>query len=274
MSLTQTQALKLESTKAVYEHLSRLRDDDASFYSVYLQKIHRLMTVQVLLFASMSFALSQLEWTKGKTVLHVWILSFTAILGGFFLLYGFYYCIKCLGITDVQAVGVTTLNEALKAAGGVREIPPTVIYAELSRNLAGVIVHERQQVAKRRPWGPRVNYATQAAFVFVAIFVTYAIIGKVTTSVFAKSKEPKMPEESVEAPQSSEDAPVQDVQPAASVSDSSERPSLVEPPDVMQHARDPATERRTLVEPADLICGENPRPANARLVSGNKESDS
>lgn len=187
MTPHQDETLTLDALKGIYEHVTNIRNDELSFNSIYLQKIHKLMTVQVLLFASMSYASGQLEWIKENHIIHSWILAITAGLGGLCLIIGFYYCIKCLGIEKVSVIGVTKLEQFL-STGKIKEVPSTEVYLNLSENVAKSIKEQRERREKRSPWGPIVNKTTQIGFLFITVFVTYSVCGRVITSVIPLEK--------------------------------------------------------------------------------------
>lgn len=192
MTLNQNQSQELDSIKGVYDHLCRIRDDESSYNSVFLQKAHRLMTVQVWLFASMSFALSQLNWVRGQSAIYFWVIIATAIIGCLCLLVGFYYCIKCLGFEEVSVVGVTKLEEFIKD-GNIIRVQITTMYSNLCENIVNVILEHREKTSKRKDWSQRVNKATLIGFIFVAIFVFVSIYGKVITSVSPSNEDITMP---------------------------------------------------------------------------------
>jgi len=167
--------------KGVYDHLRWVRDEAGTFYDTYLQKIHRLMTVQVLLFAGMSFALSKIGWTKDAAAYHVWILAISGGLAGLSLLVGFIGCIQCLGITDVSVAGIAKLKEIVETER-IKRMMPADLFGDLSQNIMQAVLEDRERGRKRKKWGPLINWATSIGAVLVAFFVSYAIIGSLAAN--------------------------------------------------------------------------------------------
>lgn len=219
---------QLKVLQAVYEHLRCTRQDEEAYYSIYLQKVHRLLMIHALLFASMSFALSQLEWVKGLGSIHLWILGTFAILGAASLGVAFFYGVKCLGIEEFSVLGVSHLHELVKNES-IRKLRPDELFEDLSQNACTTVTENRARAESRKSWGRVLTKYTLAGFVFVAFFLAYAIIGKVSSSVVSnKTQENRMSDNpNNDAPTDGGQESV--AQEAQSASDSADRPSAVEP---------------------------------------------
>ncbi|UCE61145.1 MAG: hypothetical protein JSU63_05220 [Phycisphaerales bacterium] len=219
--------------KDVYEYARSIREEQSAFYGVYLQKIHRLMTVQILLFAGMSYASSQAGWAKGG---HMWALGGIGILGALLLFVGFVCCIRCLGIEDVSVLGIKRLDSAIKERKTER-IRPADVRGQLSQNILQVIREDRKREDNRKRCGKVVNCTTISGSFFVAAFVLYAIVGN---AIFERNPltERNMSDQQNGSNNSSGDqSGGQDSKPSDAPQD---RPSLVEPSETSQRDAGPS----------------------------------
>jgi hypothetical protein len=168
--------------KAVYDHVRRARDDVDRYYEVYLGKVHKLMTVQVALFASMAYAVGQLDWIYRASGCAIWLVGTLASLGALSLAVGFASGLRCLEVGKTSVVGVKLLKKTL-VERTIQEFPADQLYYDLSRNLLDGVIAERERSNTRDRWNGWLNRSTFLGFLLVAAFVGSAIVGNLVASV-------------------------------------------------------------------------------------------
>lgn len=162
-------------SEGVYAYVRWVREEQLTLYGVYLQKIHRLMTVQILLFAGMSYAISQAGWAKG---VNLFVLGGIGTIAALLLLRGFLLCIRGLGIGEVSVVGIAKLDEVVKKEE-TKNLRSADLHGDLSRNIMKTIAEDRTRADARKISGPVIADTTVKGAVLVAVFVVYAIVGGV-----------------------------------------------------------------------------------------------
>ena len=170
--------VRLQTAQIAYDHLKSKRADDEASNGVYLTKVHRMMTYQVVLFAAVAFAIKEAAWAEEQAGIHFWGLSICAGLGVLLLARGFLYGIECMEICDASTASVKLLEKLLEDKTLLRK-PPDELLAELGQNLAQEINENRgfKNQPKRRRLAKNLNRYTKAGFCFVALFVAGSVVG-------------------------------------------------------------------------------------------------
>lgn len=160
----------------VYDYLRWISEQDSSFREGYMLKIHRIMTIQILLFAGMSFALSQAGPMVRVANFYTWIFVTIGIISSFLLFRGFFLCIRCLRIKNLSVLGVENLDKLIKDEE-IKKLGTTDLLSDLSQNIATAIQENRIREKIETEWNRRINYSTQVGAVLAACFVMYGIFG-------------------------------------------------------------------------------------------------
>ena len=103
-----------EVSRIVYEYVQRARDEENAYHGVYVEKVHKLVTIHIVLFASMSYALGQLDWVRSvqsSWTAIIWVLAAGGAAG---LLVAFVSGLRILSIAKVSVVGLTNLQSLVK----------------------------------------------------------------------------------------------------------------------------------------------------------------
>ena len=162
---------------AAYDHLKWIREHEDSIYAVYVNKVQRIVTVHVLLFAVMGYGLSQLEWLYTSAT---WVWLTTVALGvgaAVFLLMGFWSGMSCLAIGETSVVGVKKLKQTTEQRTLTTDFSLESFYLDQSTNLSTAIIAERERNNRRQQIHKRLNRSTGIALALVALFVGTPIIG-------------------------------------------------------------------------------------------------
>lgn len=173
-------------TNGVYQHLRWVSEEEESIYRNYIDKVHKLVTVQLVLFAAISYGLSQVDW-------HVCRQSFfTSYVGGLgavaaiCLAVAFYCGIRCLEIREVSVIGVEKLHEVLKNKQ-IAMVTPDQLWGDLSQNVADGIIENRERAKKKAGFGVCLNIFTVIGFFLVAAFVVVASMGNIAMTVVPRN---------------------------------------------------------------------------------------
>ncbi|MCH8151408.1 MAG: hypothetical protein IH830_03430 [Planctomycetes bacterium] len=211
----------------MHEHLQAVRDFDEAAYPIYLQKARFLMTVVMVIIASMSYAVTQISWAiKDTSSTHLVVLIVFASLAALSLVAAFVCGVMCHHIRNTPVVGVNELEKSIRSST-VGCLRPEEVYKDLSENLAKAINDDRAIQKRRAHWAIGLNWTTFAGFLFGAIFISYAIIGNVLVEHRGhdSNQEARLMAVEKEQPSQSPDSPPPP---------SAERPTLVEPTDYVQ----------------------------------------
>ncbi|MEE9293397.1 MAG: hypothetical protein V3W34_00320 [Phycisphaerae bacterium] len=179
MSHSDDDRMKVATT--LYDYVRRAIDAESTFYRDYLTKVHKLMTIQIVLFAGISYGMSKVDWMGGV----VWwkcapVLIFLAVAAVSTAL-AFYWSLRCLAITDVSVVGVSELTKAFEDDDVFGKLKPDKVYRDLGANLATMLRDERNRGRAREPWNRRINSLTLIGFISVALFVVGGMFGSMLT---------------------------------------------------------------------------------------------
>lgn len=209
--------------KATYEYLRAIRDHDAATYPIYLQKARYLMTIVMVIVASMSYALTKIEWALAiGSNGHLAALFIIGISAALSLVAAFWCGIRCHHIRGSAVVGVSALKKTIDD-NSFMQLEPEHFYRDVSLNLADTILKNRDADKKRAHWALVLNWTTLLGFIFGSVFVTYTIAGDVlNTETDARAPETQiMPIESDRSNQADS--------PNLAPSGDSDRPTIVEP---------------------------------------------
>ncbi|MBX3373085.1 MAG: hypothetical protein KF817_04565 [Phycisphaeraceae bacterium] len=220
--------------RIAYEHLLATRENDASTYPLYLQKVRFLMTVVMVLFASLAFALSRISWalTDDNRI----ALVLLVVIGGaaaLTLLLAFGCGVRCQHVRDSAVVGVGRLREMIESEE-IHQMTPEHMYVDVSANIAGAIIDNRETDRKRAHWAVALNWTTLAGFVLTAIFVGYTVAGDVVSQRQAALERSAIMNKEAPKP-----------------ADSDNRPTIVQLPDHIQADYKPSNPNVEAPKPKD-----------------------
>ena len=223
----------------VYEHLRWVRDEQTTLYGMYVEKLQKVITVQLVLFAALAYGWNELGSLPKHGALPV-VAIMLGVIAALALGYGFYIGVRLLGVTTGSVVGVKTLDSVVKS-GNITRLSIDELWSDLSRNLATAIIEDRKRDHATRRKGPLLNCATIAGYIAVAVFVTVVSLGNYTGNLSSNGES----DVSEEKPQTQQQPPAQVPQGTEEVS----RPSVVEPTDSVQRSG----LRPSVREPSDRV---------------------
>lgn len=234
--------------EGVYDYLRWISEQEATFRDGYMLKIHRIMTIQILLFAGMSFALSQAGPMIKVANLYTWFFVAIGIISSIMLFRGFYYCIRCLRIKNLSVLGVKNLDALIKD-DKVKKVRITDLFGDLSQNIANAILENRNRDEKGEEWGNRINNSTQVGAILAACFVMYGIAGGILVKDINKEQTmTDKKDDSNDSPsfvEPTDTIQADDIHPTIQSDSSSEstRPSAIEGTQLIQHSLKPPNEK-------------------------------
>lgn len=169
---------RLQTAQIAYDHLKSKRADDEASTGVYLTRVHRMMTYQIVLVAAASFASKEVGWAEAQGGFQFWGLLICGGLGLASLAIGFLYGIQCTIVRDASTTSVKLLEKILEDKT-ILVKPPDELLAELGSNLAQEMNENRgiRNTPKRKRHATNLNRFTIAGFGFVVLFVTWAVVG-------------------------------------------------------------------------------------------------
>lgn len=164
--------------QAVYAHLRWVREERLAFRESLLQKVHRLMTFHMLLFAALAYGINEMEWVWEHSGWHMTIIVSVAGLAALSLLLAFFAGLMCCRVTEVSAIAVRVLADTIRD-GQIRRVQLSDVHSDLSQNLGEAIRQDQERSSKQKKWGWFLNLWTFAGLVLTAAFITYTMVGKV-----------------------------------------------------------------------------------------------
>ena len=196
----------------------------------------RLMIVQGVLFACLSFGLSTMEQTVGRPVLFVVCSGSLAVV---LLAAGFGIAIHALGMRDFSIPGVIALQKAVESEslGGLDEASHR---REICVNLAKAINENLHRDQQKKLWARGLRSTTLAGFICTSIFIGLVICGNAYHKITSYSQR--------EGITMGQDEPTNDAQAtsddqtenqSAVVQPEKPRPSLIEPSATVQKSKNP-----------------------------------
>ena len=89
---------KQEVVRLAHEHLLRLLEIDRDNHVAFVGTVHRLMTIQGVLFATLAFCVVELDWRATNTRALTWLGLIIGALGAVSLAVGFFCSIQLLKV--------------------------------------------------------------------------------------------------------------------------------------------------------------------------------
>lgn len=175
-----------ETSQALFNYLRWLRDEESAIETSYQEKINRFITLEIVLFVGISYAISQAGWARGMFIYPIVALG---LLSTCLVFRGFYCCIRCMRIIDTSVMGVSRLK-GLVEEGDIKRLTVADLNDDLSINTINAIQENRSRVNERRTLSLTANRAIICDTVAVGLLVLFSVGGNVLTKDKEECKKP------------------------------------------------------------------------------------
>lgn len=167
-----------ETAKVLYDHVSRLLDEDHASTDRLLRKVDKLLLVNTAVVAALGYGLQRLDWTIQAATVTRTIIAIVSGLVCLAVIGAFVTGIRCMFLSARQVAGVKKIQERI-VSGEAWTDPPAKTFEGLTLNLANALEENRVKNQRASPWGNALNAFTIMSLCTVATFLMIAIGGSI-----------------------------------------------------------------------------------------------